>query len=364
MSELITLRKKKASKFYAVDLRIIENESLSWAAKGVWTYLISRPEGWKVNRADLLSRGKEKDSALRTIIKELESVGLLKIERLQAKAGKFAPTVWVVSEEPDFSHIENPQEEKPHVGQPHAENPHVENPHDLQVPSYKYLLTNTNVQKNESVSEELPVTVATTPSPSSALSAEKEFEQNKQPASLAKSTVSPKQPERKNAGPLNSELLNRLTAIPTVDIAQAKGLLVSYGEERVRTQLDYLPFRKANNPAASLRAALRNDWEAPTEYLAHAQLETQKQERERQIQALEEEWERQRQFILARREEEQRQRKAEEARWNALTPEQQQAEREEKARAHQAWLEQRRANNPLTAIRSKVFANCFGGTGK
>lgn len=154
MSELITLRKKKSSKFYSVDLRIIEADSLSWAAKGVWTYLISRPDGWVVNRSDLLSKGKEKDSALRTIIKELEGVGLLKIERLKAPGGKFAPTVWVVSEEPDFPHVEEPQEEKPHVDFPHVDKPHVDEPrvgnqHDLQIPSYKYPLTNNQYTKDQ-----------------------------------------------------------------------------------------------------------------------------------------------------------------------------------------------------------------------
>lgn len=204
-------------------------------------------------------------------------------------------------------------------------------------------------------------------SPSFAFFADKNLPKMEQPAKpvLPKADPLPKQPERKAiAGHPNQELLARMTAIPSIDIAQAKGLLVSYGEERVTAQLNYLAYRKADNPAATLRASLRNDWEAPPEYLKQSQLDAQKQEMARQAQALEEQWEREMQVSKARREEEQRQRKAEEARWNALTPEQQQAEREKKERAYQNWLERRKANNPLTAIRAKVFANCHGGAGK
>ncbi len=154
MSDLITLRKKKSSKFYSVDLRIIENSELSWAAKGVWTYLISRPDGWAVNRSDLLGKSKDGDTALRAILKELTEAGLLKIERVKVK-GKFGPTVWIVSEDYDLSDVENPHVEKPcvenpHVVNPQAEKPHVENPHDLEGTSItNYLLTNYQDTKDQ-----------------------------------------------------------------------------------------------------------------------------------------------------------------------------------------------------------------------
>jgi hypothetical protein len=182
---------------------------------------------------------------------------------------------------------------------------------------------------------------------------------------LPKADPPPKQPERKAIdGHPNQELLARMTAIPSIDIAQAKGLLVSYGEERVTAQLNYLAYRKADNPAATLRASLRNDWDAPPEYLKQSQLDAQKQEMARQAEALEAQWKLKLQASKTRREEEQRQRKAEEDRWNALTPEQQQAEREAKALAHKSWLERRKATNPLTAMRERIYANCFGGAGK
>lgn len=154
MSDLITLRKKKSSKFYSVDLRIIENSNLSWGAKGVWTYLISRPDGWAVNRSDLLGKSKDGDTALRAILKELTEAGLLKIERVKVK-GKFGPTVWIVSEDYDLSDVENPHVEKPcvekpHVVNPQAEKPHVENPHDLESTSItNYLLTNYQDTKDQ-----------------------------------------------------------------------------------------------------------------------------------------------------------------------------------------------------------------------
>lgn len=152
MPELITLRKRKTTKFYQVDLRIIELPSLSWGAKGLWTYLISRPDGWTVSRADILARSTEGERAVRTLVKELQSVGLIEITRVRDPITKmFIGTQWTVCEDVDAigdgsSTIQKPQVDEPHVQNAHVGSARVENVHGSKGTS----LTNYHLKNNQS----------------------------------------------------------------------------------------------------------------------------------------------------------------------------------------------------------------------
>ncbi|MCR4314340.1 MAG: hypothetical protein NUV84_03780, partial [Candidatus Uhrbacteria bacterium] len=48
-----------------------DNPNLSYKAKGILTYILSRPDGWEVNITDLKNHGKEGAAALRTGLREL-----------------------------------------------------------------------------------------------------------------------------------------------------------------------------------------------------------------------------------------------------------------------------------------------------
>lgn len=153
MPELITLRKRKTSKFYQVDLRIIELPSLSWGAKGLWTYLISRPDGWTVSRADILARSTEGERAVRTLVKELQSVGLIEITRVRDPITKmFIGTQWTVCEDVDAIGEGDPTSQEPQVDEPHVQNAHVgfarvENVHGSKGTS----ITNYHLKNNQSI---------------------------------------------------------------------------------------------------------------------------------------------------------------------------------------------------------------------
>jgi hypothetical protein len=58
-------------RFKTIKLSCVEDHSLSWKAKGIHTYIISRPPGWKINSNDLKSRSIDGTSSLRSGIKEL-----------------------------------------------------------------------------------------------------------------------------------------------------------------------------------------------------------------------------------------------------------------------------------------------------
>jgi hypothetical protein len=67
--------KSKDNPYVMIDRRPVDNPELSFKAKGILTYLLSRPDGWEVNVPDLVNHGTDGPSAIRTGLKELRSAG-------------------------------------------------------------------------------------------------------------------------------------------------------------------------------------------------------------------------------------------------------------------------------------------------
>ena len=52
--------KNKDNPYVMIDRRPVDNPTLSFKAKGILTYLLSRPDGWEVSVADLINSGSER----------------------------------------------------------------------------------------------------------------------------------------------------------------------------------------------------------------------------------------------------------------------------------------------------------------
>ena len=52
---IFRISKNKENPYVMMDRRPIENAELSWGAKGVLAYLLSRPDNWTVRLQDLKS---------------------------------------------------------------------------------------------------------------------------------------------------------------------------------------------------------------------------------------------------------------------------------------------------------------------
>lgn len=61
--------------FVMVDRRPVENPNLSWGAKGILSYLLSRPDNWKVRLRDLVNRSPDGVYKIRGYIRELKKAG-------------------------------------------------------------------------------------------------------------------------------------------------------------------------------------------------------------------------------------------------------------------------------------------------
>jgi hypothetical protein len=100
MSELIKLKVERNEKFSTISLKAVEDPSLSWGAKGLQTYLISRPPAWEIRYTDLLRRSKNRATALKGLIRELKKGGYLDIDPIRGEKGKFSGTGWTIREIP------------------------------------------------------------------------------------------------------------------------------------------------------------------------------------------------------------------------------------------------------------------------
>ena len=110
--------KRHNSNFVMLHKGALENPRLSFKAKGLWAYCMSRPDNWEFKVAHLKKVSKEGEDAIYSALKELENEGyLIKIQ--QNQGGKFGPVDYEMHE----IQIILPLRDFPDAGNPHAGNP-------------------------------------------------------------------------------------------------------------------------------------------------------------------------------------------------------------------------------------------------
>jgi hypothetical protein len=107
--------KNKDNPYVMIDRRPVDNPALSFKAKGILTYLLSRPDGWEVSVADLIKHGADGEGAVRSGLKELKLAGHMKYtkSRKQGRITGWLIEVFEVPQSPDrdFPDVENPDVE-------------------------------------------------------------------------------------------------------------------------------------------------------------------------------------------------------------------------------------------------------------
>jgi len=144
--------KRKINNFVMLDKTFINDDRLSWKAKGMLTYLFSKPDDWHVRPKDLAKKAKDGLDAVYSGLKELIQTGYIVREQIREK-GKIVEWIYNVYETPvgviqketdcllrDFPEIEDePLRDFPEMDNPEMANPVQENP--------RY--TNNELTKNE-----------------------------------------------------------------------------------------------------------------------------------------------------------------------------------------------------------------------
>lgn len=82
--------KGRENPFVMIPNEMLEDTRLSWKAKGLLAYLLSKPDGWKVWEADLMAHAKDARDSVRSAVQELIKTGYVTRERKQREDGRFA----------------------------------------------------------------------------------------------------------------------------------------------------------------------------------------------------------------------------------------------------------------------------------
>ncbi len=92
---------KRERAFAQIDKRPLENPQLSWRAKGLLAYFMSRPDDWQIQSSDLLKRSTEGRLAVRRAMKELRDAGHAVLRQVRSDNGSRAiGREWCIYEEP------------------------------------------------------------------------------------------------------------------------------------------------------------------------------------------------------------------------------------------------------------------------
>jgi len=120
---IIRVRKHK-SDFVVIDKRPLNNAKLSWKAKGLLSYLLSKPPDWTIYLSDLKKRAKDGRDSTSAGLKELTKAGHLTKNKLRDEKGRFKGWEMIVYEIP----LSARSTEKPSSENPNADNPNTGNP--------------------------------------------------------------------------------------------------------------------------------------------------------------------------------------------------------------------------------------------
>jgi len=102
---------KDAEHPYAMVSKVwVNDRELSWKAKGIMVYLISKPDTWKTRRLDLIRNSPEGRWAVDSGLHELEEKGYLVCRKGRDKKGRLLPCDYDIYEIPiqcRFPTVEN-----------------------------------------------------------------------------------------------------------------------------------------------------------------------------------------------------------------------------------------------------------------
>ncbi|WP_289760532.1 hypothetical protein [Lactobacillus taiwanensis] len=135
------IRQKRKERFSIIDNRIIEDKRLSWGARGLLEYMLSKPDDWKFHMSELITHS-NKDGRDKTygFMDELKEYGYVTRKQKRNSNGKFGNQDLVVTDQPLTGF--------PYTAKPDTDSPDTVNPTLLNTDSTNTNKTNTDVNKH------------------------------------------------------------------------------------------------------------------------------------------------------------------------------------------------------------------------
>ena len=93
-------RFKKERDYVNLDTHALRNQSLSWKAKGLHSYLLQLPDNWQINIADLANRSKDGRDGTAAGLTELIEAGYIIRQRVLNEKKQFEGWDYNVFEQP------------------------------------------------------------------------------------------------------------------------------------------------------------------------------------------------------------------------------------------------------------------------
>jgi hypothetical protein len=91
---------KRTHPFAQIDTRALNDGSISWQAKGLHAYLLSKPRIWQVRFSDLVNHATDRAYSVRSALDELRTAGYAVLRPLEDERGLFCGTCWTIYELP------------------------------------------------------------------------------------------------------------------------------------------------------------------------------------------------------------------------------------------------------------------------
>lgn len=125
---------KAPNEFSIVNRTAAEDSRLSFKAKGIMFYLLTKPDDWTIRVGDLVKRSTDGKDAVYSGIKELKDYGYIVVKK-KREGGKFIDFEYILHESPvsvqmgmDLPLTENPQMVPPFPGFPDTDKPDTDKP--------------------------------------------------------------------------------------------------------------------------------------------------------------------------------------------------------------------------------------------
>jgi hypothetical protein len=149
-SKTIFRTAKRENPYAQIDKTVLNDKRLSWKAKGILAFLLSKPDTWEINIQNLIQQAKDGKEAIYSGINELIKFGYI-VRTESRNNGRFSQIVYLIYENPQLVTETNPtgikeksepiqqnltktpypgfpEAEKPDTGNPDMEKPDTENP--------------------------------------------------------------------------------------------------------------------------------------------------------------------------------------------------------------------------------------------
>lgn len=99
---------KRENPFVQLDKFFLSDDQLTFEAKGILAYVLSKPDTWTIRKEDMIKRSKSGKTRIESAMLELMANGYLNWYRLREEDGTFGEWVYDVYERPEF----NPEAKK------------------------------------------------------------------------------------------------------------------------------------------------------------------------------------------------------------------------------------------------------------